>query len=261
LPLLDQVLSLLNDELFLWLVLIGFLAQLVDGALGMAYGVISTTAMLAMGIPPSLASANVHVAEVFTTAASGASHAIARNVDWNVFWRLALFGSAGAIIGAFLISHADRVMDTKMVRPVIAGYLLLMGIIVIWKGLRATGSQPKIGRVRILGFAGGMADAIGGGGWGPVVTSNLIARGGEPSRMVGTVNLAEFVVTLAASGAFFLALGPVFGKYALALLIGGVVAAPIAAWAARRIPRQIFTVIVGILICLVSIYNIWRALG
>lgn len=249
------------DELFLWLVLVGFLAQLVDGALGMAYGVISTSAMLAMGIPPSLASANVHAAEVFTTAASGTSHALARNVDWNVFWRLALFGSAGAIIGAFAISYADKFMDTKMVRPVIAGYLLLMGIIVIWKGLRPKGSEPKIGRVRVLGFAGGLADAIGGGGWGPVVTSNLIARGGEPSRMVGTVNIAEFVVTLAASGAFLLALGPTFGKAALALLIGGVLAAPIAAWAARRIPRQIFTVIVGILICLVSVYNIWRALA
>ena len=249
------------DELFLWLILVGFLAQLVDGALGMAYGVISTTAMLAMGIPPAMASANVHAAEVFTTAASGASHAIARNVDWNMFWRLALFGSAGAILGAFAISYADRIIDTKLIRPFIASYLLLMGIIVIWKGLRPTGSAPKIGRVRVLGFAGGMADAIGGGGWGPVVTSNLIARGGEPSRMVGTVNIAEFVVTVAASLAFLVALGPSFGKAALALLIGGVVAAPIAAWAARRIPRQIFTVIVGVAICLVSAYNIWRALG
>lgn len=245
------------DELFLWLVLVGFLAQLVDGALGMAYGVISTSAMLALGLPPALASANVHAAEVFTTAASGTSHAIARNVDWNMFWRLALFGSAGAVIGAFLISHAD----TDMIRPFIAAYLLMMGAIVIWKGLRPRGSAPKIGRVRILGFAGGMADAIGGGGWGPVVTSNLIARGGEPSRMVGTVNIAEFVVTLAASGAFLLALGPNFGKAALALLIGGLAAAPIAAWAARRLPRQIFTVIVGVAICLVSAYNLWRALS
>ncbi|MBI1253897.1 MAG: TSUP family transporter [Hyphomonas sp.] len=244
------------DELFLWLILVGFLAQMVDGALGMAYGVISTSAMLLMGIPPALASANVHAAEVFTTAASGTSHAIARNVDWNVFWRLALFGSAGAVIGAFLISHAD----TSFIRPFIAAYLLLMGVIVIWKGLRPRGSAPKIGRVRILGFAGGMADAIGGGGWGPVVTSNLIARGGEPSRMVGTVNLAEFVVTVSASLAFLVALGPTFGKAALALLIGGVVAAPIAAWAARRVPRQTLTVIVGVAICLVSAYNLWRAL-
>lgn len=244
------------DEIFLWLVLVGFLAQLVDGALGMAYGVISTSAMLILGIPPALASANVHAAEVFTTAASGTSHAIARNVDWSVFWRLAMFGSAGAIIGAFVISHAD----TQLIRPFIAAYLLLMGLIVIWKGLYPRPVQPKLGRVRILGFAGGLADAIGGGGWGPVVTSNLIARGGDPGRMVGTVNIAEFVVTLAASGAFLIALGPSFGKHALALLIGGVIAAPIAAWAARRVPRRILTVIVGVAICLVSAYNIWRAL-
>lgn len=160
------------------------------------------------------------------------------------------------MIGAFLISHAD----TSFIRPFIAAYLLLMGGIVIWKGLRATGSAPKSGRVRILAFAGGMADAIGGGGWGPVVTSNLIARGGEPGRMVGTVSLAEFAVTVSASLAFLIAPGPTFGKAALALLIGGVVAAPIAAWAARRGPRHLLTVIVGVAICLVSAYNLWRAL-
>lgn len=245
------------DEIFVWFIVIGFLAQLVDGALGMAYGVISTSAMLFLGIPPAIASANVHAAEVFTTAASGTSHAIAGNVDWHIFWRLAVFGSVGAVIGAFLISLAD----TDFIRPFIAAYLLLMGAIVIWKGLRPNGSPPKIGRVRILGFAGGMADAIGGGGWGPVVTSNLIARGGEPGRMVGTVNLAEFFVTVAATLAFLIALGPTFGKAALGLLIGGIVAAPIAAWAARRLPRQIFTVIVGVAICLVSAYNLWRALS
>lgn len=245
------------DEIFLGFILIGFLAQLVDGALGMAYGVISTSAMLFLGIPPAIASANVHAAEVFTTAASGTSHAIAGNVDWRMFWRLALSGSLGAVIGAFLISFAD----TDFVRPFIAAYLLLMGAIVIWKGLRPRGSPPKIGRVRILGFVGGMADAIGGGGWGPVVTSNLIARGGEPGRMVGTVNIAEFFVTISATLAFLAALGPVFGKAALGLVIGGIAAAPIAAWAARRLPRQIFTVIVGVAICLVSAYNLWRALG
>ncbi|MFN3313416.1 MAG: sulfite exporter TauE/SafE family protein [Hyphomonas sp.] len=244
------------DDIFVWFIVIGFIAQLVDGALGMAFGVISTSAMLLLGIPPAFASANVHAAEVFTTAASGTSHAIARNVDWRVFWRLALAGSAGAVIGAFLISHAN----TDMIRPFIAAYLMAMGAVVIWKGLRPTGSPPKIGRVRILGFAGGMADAIGGGGWGPVVTSNLIARGGEPSRMVGTVNLAEFFVTVSATLAFLVALGPVFGKAALGLLIGGVAAAPIAAWAARRLPRQILTVIVGVAICLVSAYNLSRAL-
>jgi uncharacterized protein len=242
------------DSLFLWFVVIGFFAQLVDGALGMAYGVISTSALLLLGVPPAFASANVHAAEVFTTAASGTAHALRKNVDWSVFWRLAIAGALGGAIGAVLISYAD----TKLIRPFIAAYLFCMGLIVIWKGFRKTGSSPKIGRVRILGFAGGMADAIGGGGWGPVVASNLIARGGDPGKMVGTVNLAEFFVTIAVSLAFLVTLGPNFGKAAAGLVVGGVLAAPIAAWAASRIPRQTFTVIVGLAICLVSAYNIWR---
>lgn len=243
------------DELFLWLVLVGFLAQMIDGALGMAYGVVSTSAMLALGIPPALASANVHTAEIFTTAASGTSHAIARNVDWSIFWRLALFGSIGAIIGAVFLSHAD----VSFIRPFIAAYLLLMGVIVIWKALRPPKTTPEIRKVGILGFCGGIADAIGGGGWGPVVTSNLIARGGEARKMVGTVNIAEFVVTVSASAAFLVALGPNFGKAALALLIGGLAAAPLAAWTASRVPRKALTLIVGAAICLVSAYNLWRA--
>lgn len=243
------------DEPFLWLVLVGFLAQMIDGALGMAYGVVSTSAMLALGIPPAIASANVHTAEIFTTAASGTSHAIARNVDWSIFWRLALFGSIGAVIGAVFLSHAD----TSFIRPFIAAYLLLMGVIVIWKALRPPNVPPQIRKVGILGFCGGIADAIGGGGWGPVVTSNLIARGGEARKMVGTVNIAEFIVTVSASAAFLVALGPNFGKAALALLIGGLAAAPIAAWTASRVPRKTLTLIVGAAICLVSAYNLWRA--
>lgn len=243
------------DELFLWLVLVGFLAQMIDGALGMAYGVVSTSAMLALGIPPAIASANVHTAEIFTTAASGTSHAIARNVDWSIFWRLALFGSIGAVIGAAFLSHAD----TSFIRPFIAAYLLLMGLIVIWKALRPPSAPPQIRKVGLLGFCGGIADAIGGGGWGPVVTSNLIARGGEARKMVGAVNIAEFVVTVSASAAFLVALGPNFGKAALALLIGGLAAAPIAAWTASRVPRKALTLIVGAAICLVSVYNLWRA--
>lgn len=244
------------DEVFVWFIIIGFVAQFVDGALGMAFGVISSSAMIALGMPPALASANVHAAEVFTTAASGISHAAAKNVDWQVFWRLAIFGAVGGASGAVLVS----LVDTDFIRPFVAAYLFSMGLIVIWKGLRPIGSPPKIGRVRILGLVGGAADAIGGGGWGPVVASNLIARGGDAARMVGTVNLAEFFVTIAVSGAFLLALGPNFGTAALGLLIGGVIAAPIAAWAARRVPRKSLTVVVGLAICSVSAYNLGRAL-
>jgi uncharacterized membrane protein YfcA len=245
------------DELFLWFILIGFLAQMVDGALGMAYGVISSTFLIAIGVPPAIASANVHTAEVFTTAISGISHAIARNIDWSIFLPLALFGSLGGIVGAFIISH----VHTDAARPIIAAYLFIMGLIVICKALQTKISPPKLGRVRVLGLVGGMVDAIGGGGWGPVVTSNLISRGGSPAKMVGTVNLAEFFVTLAVSIAFLFALGPTFGKAALGLLVGGVVAAPIAAWASRKVPRKLFMLIVGGLICVLSAYNIYRYLG
>lgn len=245
------------DEVFLLFILIGFFAQLIDGALGMAYGVASTTALMVLGMPPALASANVHAAEVFTTAASGASHAIARNVDWRLFFRLAIAGAIGGSIGALLISH----ISLDFIRPVIAAYLFVMGLIVIRRAFPPPPKAKPITRVGILGFFGGMADAIGGGGWGPVVASNLIARGGAPATMVGTVNIAEFVVTLATSIAFFTALGPSFGKAALGLVIGGVIAAPIAAFGARRMPKRALTGIVGLLICVLSAYNIWRALA
>ncbi len=245
------------DPSFAAFIAIGFAAQLIDGALGMAYGVASTTALVFVGVPPAVASANVHTAEVFTTAASGMSHAAARNIDWRLFRRLALAGSCGAVLGAALIStiHLDAA------RPLISAYLFVMGVIVISKALRPPKPPKEIQKVRLLGFVGGFADAAGGGGWGPIVVSNLIARGASPAIAVGTVNLAEFVVTVAASVAFLAALGPNFGKAALGLLIGGVIAAPIAAYAAKRVPRRTMMALVGIAICTLSLFNLWQALG
>jgi len=235
---------------------IGFAAQLIDGALGMAYGVASTTALVFIGVPPAVASANVHTAEVFTTAASGVSHAAARNIDWRLFRRLALAGSCGAVLGAFLIStiHLDAA------RPLISAYLFAMGVVVISKAVRPPKPPTEIRKVRLLGFVGGFADAAGGGGWGPIVVSNLIARGASPAIAVGTVNLAEFVVTVAASVAFLAALGPTFGKAALGLLIGGVIAAPLAALAAKKLPRRTMMGLVGCAICILSLVNLWQTL-
>ncbi len=246
----------LIDDAFFWFVLIGFFAQLIDGTLGMAYGLFSTTALVAVGMPPAVASANVHVAELFTTAASGASHAKVRNVDWGLFRRLAVAGALGALLGALLISfiHLDAA------RPLIAVYLFLMGVIVIRKAFIPPRAHKPVGKVRLLGFVGGFVDAAGGGGWGPVVVSNLIARGGAPNKMIGTVNLSEFVVTLAASLAFLAALGPSFGKAALGLLIGGLVAAPIAAMLVKRAPRRALLVLVGAAICLTSLWSLITAL-
>ncbi|MEZ5891873.1 MAG: sulfite exporter TauE/SafE family protein [Parvularculaceae bacterium] len=243
------------DSTLVAFIVIGFFAQLIDGTLGMAYGVASTTALTFLGLPPAAASANVHVAEVFTSAASGVSHALARNVDWSLFLRLALSGSVGAMLGAFLISfiHLDAA------RPLIAVYLFAMGAVVISKAFAPPKPPAAPGKVRLLGFIGGFADASGGGGWGPIVVSNLIARGAAPAKVIGTVNLAEFAVTVSASLAFLAALGPSFGKAALGLLIGGVAAAPIAAWAVKRAPRKILMALVGALICVISAINFLSA--
>ena len=242
---------------FLLFALVGFLAQAVDGALGMAYGVISSTTLLAFGVAPAHASAAVHAAELFTTAASGTAHFYHRNIDWKLFWRLAPFGILGGCVGAYVLTS----FDGSIVKPFVTGYLALVGAWLLFRSFRKIPSRPVPAPiVAPLGAAGGFLDAAGGGGWGPVVASNLIARGGDPGKMVGTVNLAEFFVTLAVSGAFLLALGATFGKAALGLLVGGVLAAPVAVFAARRIPRKLFTIIVGVAICLVSAWNLWRGL-
>ncbi|MBI1392023.1 MAG: TSUP family transporter [Alphaproteobacteria bacterium] len=235
--------------------LIGFVAQLIDGALGMAYGVASTTALIAVGVPPALASANVHAAETATTAVSGLSHGLARNVDWKILRRLAPAGVIGGILGAAILAQYPM----EAARPVVAAYLLAMGLIVIRKGLQPPAPPRVIRHVASLGLVGGFCDAVGGGGWGPVVTSNLIARGGDAGRMIGTVNCAEFFMTAAATATFWATMGPVFGEAAVGLLLGGVAAAPIAAVAAKRAPRRALMVLVGSLIVALSGFNIYRS--
>ncbi len=247
----------MDQELLIYIA-IGFAAQLIDGTLGMAYGVASTTALVATGMPPAIASANVHVAEIFTTATSGTAHAIVKNIDWRMFRRLAIAGAVGGLIGATLVSK----VDLSGVRVVIAAYLFIMGLIVIGKALKRAPAIKRAERHLIpLGLFGGFFDAAGGGGWGPIVASNLIARGNAPATVIGTVNAAEFAMTVAASIAFLAALGPNFGKAALGLLIGGMLAAPLAAIAAKKAPRRVFMGFVGALICAMSAYTFARALA
>lgn len=233
-------------------ILIGFIAQLIDGALGMAYGVASTSMLMALGMPPALASATVHTAEVFTTGASGLSHAVLKHVDWRLMAKLALAGMIGAAVGAWLIVS----VDLAAVRPIISTYLLIMGLVVIRKAWVPDKPVVPITKVRILGLAGGFIDTMGGGGWGPVVASNMLARGGDPVRTIGTVNCAEFFMTLMATLVFVSLMGPVFGEAALGMVIGGVAAAPLAAWLAGRLPRRLLMGLVGVAICLLSVYNI-----
>ena len=208
-------------------ILIGFAAQLVDGALGMAFGVICNTLLVAvLGVPPATASARIHVVEIFTTGASGISHLFHRNIDWPLFWRLLIPGVIGGVLGAYVLTslHAD------IVKPFVLGYLVLIGIWLLVRGLLY---PPKISKPKVvapLAVVGGFLDAAGGGGWGPVVTSNLLVQGGEPRKIVGTVNSVEFFLAVAVSIAFIANLGfeEILGP-TLGLIIGGVAAAPLGA--------------------------------
>ena len=242
---------------YLLLGAVGFLAQLVDGALGMAFGVISTTAMLSMGLPPAQASAIVHTAEIFTTGASAGSHLWHRNVDWRLVARLGIAGVAGAVLGAWVLSN----LDAGFVRPYIAAYLLLVGIFILLKAWRLAPARDAPGPwVGPIGFVAGFLDASGGGGWGPVATSTLVGSGHTPRMVVGSVNTTEFFVTTAAATTFFVELGASPWKELLALVIGGMLAAPLGGWAVKHISARVLMIAVGCLVIALSAWQIVRAL-
>jgi uncharacterized membrane protein YfcA len=242
---------------YLLIGLIGFAAQLIDGALGMAFGVISTTAMLSIGMAPAQASAIVHTAEVFTTAASAGSHLWHRNVDWRLVTRLGVAGVLGAVLGAWILSN----LDAGVVRPYIAGYLVLVGIFILLKAWQLAPARDAPGPwVGPIGFVAGFLDASGGGGWGPVATSSLIGSGHAPRTTVGSVNTTEFFVTIAAATTFFIELGASPWKELLALIVGGLLAAPFGGWAVKHIPPRALMVAVGCLVIALSLWQIVRAL-
>jgi uncharacterized membrane protein YfcA len=237
---------------------IGFAAQLVDGALGMAFGVISSTLLISMGVPPAAASAGVHTVETFTTAASGVSHVLHKNVDWRLFSRLVIPGVIGGVLGAYVLAQ----VDAEIARPLVLAYLSAVALYLIWRGLRfpPSGKSPRF--VAPLGFAGGFLDAAGGGGWGPVVTSNLLLQGSDPRRTIGTVNTAEFFLTVTISATFIAALGwAAFTVATVGLLIGGVLAAPLGAVMAKKVPPKQLLILVGSVLLITSLYGIWRALS
>ncbi|WP_448143752.1 sulfite exporter TauE/SafE family protein [Stenotrophomonas bentonitica] len=241
---------------FYWFILIGLGAQLVDGALGMAFGLVSSSVMLSMGLPPAAVSASVHTAEVFTTGASGVSHLVAGNVDKRLFLRLALPGAVGGVLGAYVLTQ----LPGEAIRPFIYGYLLVLAVFIL---LRAAGKlvpRQEVKRVPVLGFFAGLLDASGGGGWGPVATSTLLARGGQARTTIGTVNAAEFVVTLAVSITFLLSMGLQYLNIVAGLLIGGMMAAPLAAVLVKRVKERWVLVAVGVLVLSISLFQISRAL-
>jgi uncharacterized protein len=246
-------------ESILWFAMVGFLAQMIDGALGMAYGVTATTVLLSLGVPPKFASASVHAAEVVTTGVSGLSHWAFGNVHIDLAKRLLVPGVLGAMLGAYVLSS----IDGEAIKPWIAGYLGVMGIVIVWKAFSDVAMSHVRSWLEPLGFVGGFADAIGGGGWGPIVTTTLVARGNSPRFTVGSVNLTEFFVTVAQSAVFLLMLRSSYLDYwqaLVGLLIGGAVAAPAAAIVTRHLPRRPFMVLVGLLILALSLRTIVKTL-
>ena len=236
---------------------VGFAAQLVDGALGMAFGVISNTLLISLGVAPAAASAGVHTVESFTTCVSGISHILHRNVDWKLLARLTLPGMIGAAAGAYVLTQ----IDGATAKPFVLSYLTAIGLFLVWRGVRYPPHHKPPTVIEPLGLVGGFLDAAGGGGWGPVVTGNLLVQGAEPRKTIGTVNTAEFLVTLTSALTFVVALGvAAFTVATVGLLIGGILAAPVGAWLVKRIAPRPLLVLVGILLTITSLYGVYRAL-
>jgi uncharacterized membrane protein YfcA len=238
---------------------VGFVAQMVDGAIGMAYGISASTALLSMGVPPATASACVHAAETFTTAASGAAHWKLGNIDRRLLARLVVPGMVGGALGAYALSS----LPGEKLKPFIAIYLLLLGLFIVWKAVgqkeEREGVEPKA--VAPLGLFGGFLDAVGGGGWGPLVTSSLLGQGTTPRYAIGTVNLAEFFVTLTISTTFFLTVGLDLWPIITGLILGGIIAAPFAAYATKHIPDKVLMIMVGTVVVLLSLRTLLNSLA
>ncbi|WP_190277591.1 sulfite exporter TauE/SafE family protein [Adhaeribacter rhizoryzae] len=245
------------DQRFFTILGAGFLAQLIDGTLGMAYGVSCSTLLLTFGLPPAVASASVHTAEVFTTGVSGLSHLFLQNVNKALFFRIVIPGVLGAVIGAYLISE---VLNGDLIKPYISGYLLIMGILILVKSFRVLPTVERLRRVFLLGITGGFLDAVGGGGWGPIVTSNLIFQGKTPQETIGTVNTAEFFVAFFSTGVFLFFVGLDSWPVVLALILGGVLAAPVGAVLAKKVKPKTMMRLVGIIIIIISAYTIYKSI-
>ncbi|MEK5440914.1 MULTISPECIES: TSUP family transporter [unclassified Fredinandcohnia] len=248
------------------LAFIGLAAQLVDGSLGMAYGVTSTSLLLMFGIAPAVASASVHMAEVVTTAASGVSHIRFGNVDKQVVYKLILPGSIGAFLGACFLSS----IPGDMIKPYVSTFLLILGVFVIYKFLfkgnsNRTTSNKKWTKKQFvpLGFIAGFFDATGGGGWGPIATPVLLTGNKmEPRKVIGSVDTSEFAIAVSSTLGFLLTLGwtNINFQWVLALMIGGIIAAPIAAWIVKIIPTNLLGVLVGGIIIITNIRTLLGAL-
>jgi uncharacterized membrane protein YfcA len=241
-----------------YFIMAGFVAQMIDGALGMAYGVTATTFLTSVGISPVFATASVHSSEIFTSGVSGYMHLKFGNINSRLFKAVLIPGVIGAALGAYLITTlSDLEIISKYLNPVISVYTAILGILILKKALTKQKKKTPVRRIGLLAWFGGFVDAIGGGGWGPIVNSTLIAAGRHPRYTIGSVNLAEFFVSFASSVVFalFAGLGN-YGLVILGLILGGMIAAPIAALLSSRLPIKTMMVLVGIVIIIVSLRKI-----
>lgn len=246
------------DTTFFWFMLAGFLAQLIDGALGMAYGVTSNSVLLSVGLPPKVASAAVHTAEIFTTGISGLSHMRIGNFDKWLFIKLLLPGVFGAVTGAFLLGSW---INGSAIKPYVSFYLMILGIIILYKAFgKKKKTAASLKNARWFALFGGFLDAIGGGGWGPIVSSNLIRKGNTPNIVIGTVNTVEFFVTFFSAGILIYFAGISSWQIVLGLVVGGTLAAPLGALLTKKIKPKTLMKVVGFLIILVSLFNLSKQL-
>lgn len=243
------------DETILIFILAGFTAQLIDGALGMAYGITATSVLLSFGLSPIAATSSVHASEVVTSGVSGLSHLKFGNVEKKLFRSLLIPGVLGAILGAFLLSSLESYTD--IIKPIVSIYTLILGIIIISKALKKDAIRQKLTKIFPLAFSGGFLDSIGGGGWGPIVSSTLMAQGKAPRFTIGSVNTAEFFVALASSLTFFTMVGTSYWNVILGLIIGGVAAAPLGAFLTNKLPTKAIMITVGIIVIILSLKRIF----
>jgi uncharacterized protein len=250
----DFILLIMQSEYFWYAVMIGLLAQTIDGALGMAFGLTSNSFLLSIGATPAAASGAVHVAEIFTTAASGTAHLRFNNIDKPLLIKIVFPGALGGVLGVLLITS----VNSQILKPLVACYLFLMGVIILLKAFKKILPIPpnRLKHLKKLALSGGFLDAVGGGGWGPIVTSSLIGQGNCPRKTIGTVNAAEFFIALV-TGIGFIFLGAI-EHWALVcgLIVGGLFAAPFAAFLTSRLNVRVLLIVVGLLIMILSLFTL-----
>lgn len=238
-------------------IILGFIAEIIDGCLGMAYGVFLTSLLISNGSSLIMASSSIHFSEIFTTLASGISHIKQKNVDFNMLKKLAVSGVIGGITGAYILTS----IDGEMIKPFVSVYLLILGFRILLKAKDNFKKKDNSKHLIPLGSVGGFFDAIGGGGWGPIVTSSLIEQGNVPCKAIGTVNTAEFFVTFAQSVTFFTVVGIKAPQMTLGLIIGGIVAAPLSAYLCKKINQKVLRILVALVIIGINCYALYHLWG